>query len=383
MSLTFTALPVPEGDAFLLEDGDRKYLFDSGGNQDRITKLLKAKNIDKIDVAICSHNDSDHSHGFIGLLKMQRNPIVIDEIWLPELWCAIVTYAITNRNNKELWSAINKSLLDNYEDENSEKWNDYDINKLFDEEFKYSLQNQNLLSNITEIDLSYQKNNPQPCAFIMFLRTCSTKSVVDKLNNIIRIVSLALQNGCKILWFRNTKYCHLVHNHHGFIPNFYGFVPLNSMPAFITCSGINYIFWYPLPIIKLPTTFIHATALSAVNHFSLVFEYHRIKEKPVVRFSADSDCDFQTYNPYKDNIIITAAHHGSDTNHAVFKGIKGCDITWVRTYHRKVIFCFSEFLKRSNRYCIKCPSKVRLNEIKFEYKSGKWQPKSGILCKCK
>ena len=69
MSLKFTALEVGSGDAFLLEDENRKILFDSGGSKNKIVALLRKKGITKIDLAICSHNDKDHSKGFLGLLN--------------------------------------------------------------------------------------------------------------------------------------------------------------------------------------------------------------------------------------------------------------------------------------------------------------------------
>lgn len=93
MSLKFTALTIREGDAFLLEDNGWKCLFDSG-KDGIIVDLLKYKGIDKLDLAICSHNDADHANGFIELLQ---SGIKIDEIWLPGLWASILQYIKDNR----------------------------------------------------------------------------------------------------------------------------------------------------------------------------------------------------------------------------------------------------------------------------------------------
>lgn len=93
MSTRFTALTIKEGDAFLLEDNGWNCLFDSGVD-DKIVDLLKYKGINKLDLAICSHNDEDHAQGFIELLE---SGFIIDEIWLPGLWASILQY-IKNHN---------------------------------------------------------------------------------------------------------------------------------------------------------------------------------------------------------------------------------------------------------------------------------------------
>lgn len=377
MGLKFTALKIKNGDAFLLQDGEWNCLFDSGGNQDTIKHIIKQdKKIKSINLAICSHNDSDHSHGFIGLLKLRTFPI--NEIWLPELWCAIVNYVIVNRNNNVLWSEIEDYLYDYNDDERNERWADYDIDSLFGEEFTYSDQLDEQLTHIDEVDITTQKNNPQACAFIQFIRKCSSKTVVDKLNNIIRIVSLALNKkvknkGCKIVWFKNVKTPCCKAND--------SFVPLNSIPVCVTNHGVSHILWRRIPNLISAHKFVHATTLSAVNHYSLVFEYWK-QEKPIVRFSADSDCDCQIYKPYPDSIIITAPHHGSDSNANVYTSIQGKDITWVRTYNSNVNYPYKAFFANcSLMYCVRCPKKGIFDEVCFDYKKGKWKKTAGAKCK--
>lgn len=105
MCTKFTALTVREGDAFLLEDNGWKCLFDSGRDE-TIVDLLNYKGIDKLDLAICSHNDADHACGFIALLQSK---IQIDEIWLPSLWLSILQYV---QNHGIDWDKI-----DQYNDE--------------------------------------------------------------------------------------------------------------------------------------------------------------------------------------------------------------------------------------------------------------------------
>ena len=99
MSTRFTALTIKEGDAFLLEDNGWNCLFDSGIDG-KVVDLLKFKGIDKLDLAICSHNDADHAKGFIALLN---SSIKIDEIWLPYWWASILQYS----NNHSIdWNKV-------------------------------------------------------------------------------------------------------------------------------------------------------------------------------------------------------------------------------------------------------------------------------------
>lgn len=94
MSTRFTALTVREGDAFFMEDNGWKCLFDSGRDE-TIVNLLEYRGVDKLDLAICSHNDSDHANGFIKLLESN---IKIKEIWLPGLWANVLLFVKENSN---------------------------------------------------------------------------------------------------------------------------------------------------------------------------------------------------------------------------------------------------------------------------------------------
>ena len=98
MCTKFTALTVREGDAFLLEDDGWKCLFDSGRDES-IVDLLKIKGIDKLDLAICSHNDADHANGFIALFN---SGFQINEIWLPGLWASVLQFIKDNCKNGDI-----------------------------------------------------------------------------------------------------------------------------------------------------------------------------------------------------------------------------------------------------------------------------------------
>ena len=126
--MKFKALEIGSGDAFLIETGEKQILFDSGGSKSRIIHLLR--NNRKIDLAICSHNDSDHSHGFIGLLEDPKFEIA--EIWLPGLWIPILNFIIEERVNKDLIHLFFESI-DEFDKVREERNESYDYNSLVEE----------------------------------------------------------------------------------------------------------------------------------------------------------------------------------------------------------------------------------------------------------
>lgn len=108
MSSTFTALPVT-GESFLLETehGGRGWviLVDGGQNSTQRGKghpLVNAirgvsPHVKQIDIAICTHNDADHSGGFPDFLdEWLRNGGRIPEVWLPWRWSAALPTVLTD-----------------------------------------------------------------------------------------------------------------------------------------------------------------------------------------------------------------------------------------------------------------------------------------------
>ena len=157
--------------------------------------------------------------------------------------------------------------------------------------------------------------------------------------------------------------------------NYSGFFPLNSEEC---------------PVSRLQDeilAFAMAVRLTEVNEFSLTFEY--LKEGvPIIRFSADSDCIYQTAS--YDGAIVTAPHHGSEANANVYTAIKGDNIIWVRSdtvsggTGKKPRPC-DAFKSMKNKYCLACESFNFISEICFEYDPchKKWQHVRGEQCRCK
>jgi hypothetical protein len=110
MASRFTALPLPSGESFLLEtdvDGTRRVILVDGGasaaEEASKNELFKTIRMhcpdvgDTIDIAICSHQDSDHARGFPAFVKAWLSEgNRIGEFWLPGAWSAVVEDVLTN-----------------------------------------------------------------------------------------------------------------------------------------------------------------------------------------------------------------------------------------------------------------------------------------------
>ena len=413
MSLKFTALEIGSGDAFLLEDGDRKILFDAGGSQDLIVRLLKKKKIKKIDLAICSHNDKDHSNGFLGLLK---SDIAIDEIWLPANWASILHsikhdpycfmelfchFGYFNRKYHELEGREIKLYseeyvpVDSFQEELTFFENeDLEYYCAMMEEYYKDHQYRGEAEEWEMIKNNYYRNkkqfprhiNDESCRFNdgtpdFCKKNCAHKQwcwryheytatdILINLEKIIEIARAAHKKSPKIKWFEPIKSC--CQNKVD-----YGFVALNSIKS----HRIKEIDHHPLAFLCA----LYTITLTKENEYSLVFEFHK-SDIPVVRFSADSDSTCQSKKPYCDNIIVTAPHHGSEANKGVYGAIDNDNVIWVRSDRKISTRPCKEYKTRKERYCLACKHrKPSRKEICFEYDESKkqWICNSGERCVC-
>lgn len=350
--MKFQALEVKRGDAFLIQEDERITLFDSGDNAEKIVDILMNKRINYVDLAICSHNDKDHAEGFIGIFE---SGIQIKELWLPGIWANILHYVI-HVNNEFVYEGI-RAYGHNINGEIIE-------DELYDSEQVLSIDELNA-------DLRYLSLEPndilQPC-IICHHRLCQHYQPLNiyfiDLARIIQIAKLAYSRGTVVKWFKPTDYC--THNNIA-----YGFLALNS-------EQITHI-----KTIKNITAFLKVLSLTRTNKYSLVFEL--IKDNtPIIRFSADSDCTYQSQQSYNSNIIITAPHHGAKANAKVYRTIQGNDIIWIRSDGPSIHRPCQEFKSMNRRYCMYCNTHNTKSEITFEYDSQYkyWIYRDGQQCHC-
>lgn len=351
MSLSFSALEVGQGDAFLLEKDGWKCLFDSGGSKRGLVTLLKNKRINHLNLAICSHNDFDHTNGFLGILDT-NSKITVDEIWLPGLFGSIIQYVVDNGIPREIFKPEDYHI------------DDIDIESLYDREISaisYGEFEYNMHIGLMRIEHMLHGGYRRRWGF-HYRIDLHRESLLVKLEHIKEIAKKAYEAGCLIRWFEPVNGC---------VANYidYGFTALNSKET------------HQIKKLKGSKEFIYALTLTDENKYSLVFEYAE-EGTPIVRFSADSDCTCQRVMPYPNNIIITAPHHGSEANQNVYSQIRGNDIIWLRSDRKSRKRPCAAFKRQANRYCLACRNRNFKAELRFEYDENRWQHITGNSCTC-
>ena len=444
MSTRFTALTIEQGDAFLLEDNGRNYLFDSGFDK-KIIDLLKYKGIDKLDLAICSHNDADHANGFIKLLQPDSG-IKIDEIWLPGLWASILQFVRDNCNEPKeihcseedfmgelgpLYSGefvslelFNKTLSFFVEWKDSNNMYQFHDDLLPKQDGKDSCVVQfldnylvhNLIHTLTE-DFNYdnledflndsleelyenhrwiinRKEIRRICGIINLGRVLNKPLPVSELKKISHIacyhyeddnyasfLDIKLERIMEIASLAYQRGCKI----RFFEPTTNG--NNKSFPIDYGFVAFNSKEISRVKKLENSLMYLYALNLTKENKYSMVFEYVK-NGIPLIRFSADSKSICQSVSPYPENIIVTAPHHGSKANANVYASIQGDDIIWVRsdskyTGNRKRP-C-DTFKSMKNKYCLACDRYNFISEVCFEYNPTLklWSYVHGERCRCK
>lgn len=339
--IRFKSLEVGAGDSFLIENNGENYLIDSGKSATIIKKI--APKI--IDIAICTHNDSDHSNGFIGLLESDDH--TIKEIWLPGIWATIIDFIQNNGFLEEEVFNVSEEIL--------KKENDI-----------------NLLINETNVEINAFtdkiKDLPNFCLYLnyrkypYFYGNPTAYHLLLNLNKILKIAILAYRRNALIRWFYPSEVPGLERSN---------FLPLNS-------RNINYL---KRVTNKSVLNFAKLLYLTSENIHSLVFQYS-IDSLPRILFTADSIINKPIV--YTNQIIVTAPHHGSKSNKSAYSNIKGEQIIWVRSDYRSTSRPCKDYLMLNEKYCLIC-TKVRASnkmEISFEFNNGFWNKLTGLRCYC-
>ena len=322
--MRLTALGIKRGDAYLLQnDNNENFLFDAGSPS--VFQLLHQKGCCHLRVAICSHNDADHTDGFENLLK---SCIRIDELWLPNIWASIVLFLNNHSEN------INEDYISSLKKE---------IGKI----------------NV-DIQAIYNQRDISP----LEIEQVQYKEVYQKLpyktDKILKIIKLARRKNIRIRFFKPLDY--EVNNVCDF-----GFVAKNS-------EEVNSV-----PVLNSITQLAMAIKLSAENKYSLVFEYRQ--DEPRILFTADSDLYFVQQNGihYNGSMVITAPHHGSDSNASAYDKIQADNPFYIRTFYNKK-HSIKAFLALQNcqKYCVRCCHQEQ--EVVFEWNNDSWYNVSGHSC---
>jgi len=175
MASTFTALPLESGESFLLrtEALGRKFviLVDSGkkyaGKKHPLHKVLKkhAPNVQTIDVAICTHQDADHSNGFRNFAdEWYAAGGMIGEYWLPGRWANVAKpIALGDESfQRSILEGANEAVraLANVEVNNSDlKRAEIYLQKIPEDDFREQAKSYNLSKELRPCGESAEKLN--------------------------------------------------------------------------------------------------------------------------------------------------------------------------------------------------------------------------------
>lgn len=340
--MKFTALPVKIGDAFLLEDKNFKVLVDGGKDPLHIIQLLdnhKIKN-KHIDILICTHYDSDHINGILGILE--SSAYHFKEIWLPKLF-GDIGYSISKRTFSylEYFDELAKR------DSKDETKGSFDTEDIDVEVLSFFVSKKDWLFHL---NLYFEELNYEKTKILLYLF------------DIGNFVSKCISTGANIRWLEyknnetNKKY-------NPYIP-FFG---KNSIQSKLTSY-------------KTIKDLYKEIFLTPINKKSLVFLYND-EENPNILFSSDSSFDFITSNILlKDGSLVTAPHHGAKENAVVYSKISGNDLVYVRSDKFNTYRPCDEYKSLSNKFCTRCNSFVEQKVI-FELKNGKFNTKAN-KCSC-
>lgn len=427
MGSTFIALPLTSGEAFLLRTADANgrewtILVDSGkkyGEGSReLAKLLAqvSPTIQRIDIAVCTHSDADHSQGFWHFADdwydMGRT---IGEFWLPGRWANAMPAILTDPTGfatklaEGAWEASRKAEEHEQALEGLAKSREWRLNKLLfatdegreglpsavlplgeegeGDEAPFGAQFGLLPEEVEMVradleetddvvdpfDQSAKSFLAGPDGEIGFWKLAFDPIERAKLNRIKsaynaafaevaetatairKIATAALARRIRVRWFDFGKYAERDRPSGGIK----GLLePLCAVEVRPDPSGAKGLSAFAL---------FANLRLSRQNVESLVFYRPETDETPGVLFLGDSRLAHGIARPEKDfpvpfpkptrRILVTAPHHGSDNNDWAFLVLKNWlgsdDPVFVRNGGQSNQ-SLGEFLRQSDRRCAQC-----------------------------
>ncbi|APZ92130.1 MBL fold metallo-hydrolase [Fuerstiella marisgermanici] len=380
MKSRFVAIPVGQGDGFFYQDQNTSLLVDGGRSVRAIaTQFQTALSRTKLDILICTHNDADHANGVLGLLE---SGIQCREVWLPGRWTERLKDLLANPYDfsRELygdWQAAHEDLdkvgtLDEYGDilaiedqraEENEQPNEIDEGT--DETLLDALENASAESDsLVPADYFFEFG---PCPWIPY-GPRGAKILADAVEAAARIRSIALAAfhvGATIRWFEYGNGQPVQHS---------TILPLN-------CREI-------VKVRRLDARALKYLALTKANKESLVFSVPPTDANPGVVFSADSDFDFSFNLNSNSEYLVTAPHHGAESNANAYTQLASVmnNGTFVRSDGKYRSRPGKSFLKlpSKRRFCTLCRGvDVPKQTLEFEGDASGWNATPAVRsCAC-
>ncbi len=364
--IKFYALPVKEGDSFLLQHNEKSILVDTGKDA-KECKILCGSITENLDAVIITHYDADHVNG---LYELINSNVKINELWLPENFGRIsktlrekknsVLQYITKTNTNlgsNLVIAVQShmgQLLFSMDEVECET-------KLFQSGNIREKAN-NLLFSDQRDDSIIVRRMPLPGHYARL--NCINITHIQIIDDIVKA---AENKNIHIRWL--TYKNEIMHNQID-----------NSLDLFgLNCEQVNQISEYSDDDEAL-------FYLTQINKESFVFLFEN-KDMPNVLFSADSGFQFlgkKKLPQLKNYSIITAPHHGSTDklNRNVYTLVNGINLIYIRSDKLSPKRPCSEYKQQNNKYCTYCNTNSKGPvQVELTFDGETWVT-NNMLCSC-
>jgi hypothetical protein len=337
-----------------------------------VSHLLRASPDSKLDVIVCTHNDADHANGVWGVLEAG---IPCREVWLPGRWTERLTDLLANPSKfyDELYNDWVRSrkryaegtTLDEIGDVLARDPPPRYVEARGDNSIVKSLENAAEASSYSLPEKFLFKFEARRWIVHGERDAGILAEAVEAASRIKKIALAAFHAGSTIRWFE-----------------------------FGSCGKSVYPIVAPLnshEIMKMRRRVLGALdylALSKANKESLVFHVAPTKKHPGVIFSGDSDSQFSFKPEIGGNYLITAPHHGSESNSHAYTALESILKTAcvVRSDGRYRSRPGRSFLSLPcKRYCTTCRGTSTLKQtVELVSKKSDWVASQSVRqCKCK
>jgi hypothetical protein len=367
MGARFVALTVGQGDAFYLQRDGWSVLVDGGRSPTALPGLFqRCTGAKGVDVLVCTHNDADHANGVIGYLE---SDLGCGEVWLPGRWAAALPHVLEPFH--EVLETIAWEVLDQLPHIEGEGAEGTPLERLAPPVPLPPAENDG-----AEVG---QDGWPEPlwgaleraaddesgshcltCGWLPYWpyfrerhRDGLLASAISAAKRIRRIAIAAFRRGIPVRWFEHQ--------------------PGNPGGG---CAHLQ-----PLNARRLarlhpdPRALLHLLHLTVANRESLVFWSPGDLNAPGVLFTADSDLA-RVCIPSAPGAIVTAPHHGSESNapaYAAVAGVGASSVLWVRSDGRFGSRPCSAYLAQSTRLCTICRRPVTTKAaVRLFARTGRW-----------
>lgn len=330
------AIPVGQGDAFLLTRYDGTTILVDGGRARIPFSSQVSSLISHVDVVVCTHADADHAEGLIGLLQTSLVPI--REVWLPGRWCSRLADLCGDRLtflqelHRDVSNADSRSSLDKIveveelpADSSMEFESERIISALEDED---GLEPDPLVAEWPWLD--------------EFLPDSKWKLWTEAIQTAARIRDVARaahHHGARLRWFDFDEFKN-------------GAAPSGGEAFLRPLNSVELTRRHALR--KLGA--LRFLALSVANRESLVFLAPETESDSPVVFAADSDLACGGVPRSSRKIAVTAPHHGSEANMSAYGTVSGAssDVIWIRSDGNYKKRPGAAFLRQPMRVCTLC-----------------------------